>query len=138
LIISSSKKKERKRMYAPRTPEEDKLTIKQARLVNALCNPENKGNISAACNMAKISREQYYQWMKNSPAFRNAIDERTRGIADAHLPEVWNSLIESINETRDPKAIKLYMELTGRYQNNVNLTGGSKVVIMSGEDDLAK
>lgn len=125
-------------MYAPRTPEEDKLTIKQARLVNALCNPENKGNISAACAMAKISREQYYQWIKNSPAFRDAIDERTRGIADAHLPEVWQALIGSCTETRDPKAIKLYMELTGRYQNNVNLTGGSKVVIMAGEDDLAK
>ena len=125
-------------MYTPKDPETDKLTRKQAILLNALANPEYRGNISAACRAVKMDRTQHYAWVRNSPAYREALEQQIRMFADAGLPEVWGSLIDSCVEDRDPKSIKLYMELTGRYQNNVNVTGNAGVVIMSGEDNIAK
>lgn len=125
-------------MYTPKDPETDKLTRKQAILLNALANPEYKGNISAACRAVKMDRTQHYEWVRNSPAYRDALEQQTRRFADAGLSEVWQALIDTCVEDHDSKAMKLYMELTGRYQNNVNVTGNAGVVIMAGEDSIAK
>lgn len=125
-------------MYSPKDPETDKLTLKQARLLNELANPENDGKIIRACEKANIARKQYYEWVHNSPAFRAALEEVISKVANAHLPEVWQALAESCIDEHDPKAMKLYFELTGRYQKNVNVSGSAGVVIMSGEDNLAE
>ena len=125
-------------MYSPKDPETDKITRKQALLLNALANPENKGNIKKACESVKMARAQYYEWVRNSPAFRAALDEIVSKFADAHLPEVWQALADSCIEEHDPKAMKLYFELTGRYQKNVNVSGNAGVVIMAGEDSIAE
>lgn len=57
------------------------------------------GNITQTCQLTKISRQTYYDWMKEDPEFKAAIDASEP--LEIKLDFVENKLIQRINEGSD-------------------------------------
>lgn len=56
------------------------LTVKQLDVLAAL--ERNRGNITKAVAAANVSRQSYYNWLDDSPAFVEATEEVKEGLLD--------------------------------------------------------
>jgi hypothetical protein len=61
-----------------------------------------------------IAVETLYRWRRD-PAFQAELTRRSRALLRGHLPAVYQALIDKATRG-DTTAIKLFLELTGEYQ----------------------
>lgn len=57
------------------------------------------GNITHTCNLVKITRQTYYDWMKDDPEFKEAIDNSEP--LEIKLDFIENKIVERINKGSD-------------------------------------
>ena len=108
------------------------LNCKQKSLAEILVNPEFDGTVSDACTQVGISRNTFYRWLRD-PNFKGALEAAIDDYTDSELAHIWRSLITKA-KSGSIEAMKLYLELKGKYKQKVSLDGG--VVIISGEDEI--
>jgi len=90
-----------------------------------LANPELTK--TDAIKKSGVSRETVYRWLKD-PDFIHKINQKIVTYAGAEASEVWKSLIYQCKQG-NVKAIKLYFEMIGEYQQTYKLINDTKVEI---------
>jgi len=110
------------------------LTPKQRNAIEILCRPEWDGTITKLCDEVGVSRKTYYEWMEK-PLFVDALNKQIDKYSESMLPEAWKALQKKIAQG-DTSAIKLFMEVKGKYKVNVNMSGS--VVFLEGDDKIAE
>lgn len=110
------------------------LNSKQIKAAQMLANPEWDGNITGLCEEIGMTRATYYKWLGNSQ-FTDYVSQLIDKYADIELVGVWRSLLQKV-KSGDMSAIKLYFEL--RAKNKPQNDGGCAVVILAGDDEIAK
>lgn len=116
--------------------DEIKLTGKKLKMAELLANPEFRGTNKELYETVGISHDTFYKWIKDGEIIACAeklIDKYT----DAELGAVWKALLLRC-KMGDVQAIKLYFELKGKYNQNVNVSGVGVVQILDnvpGDDD---
>lgn len=113
---------------------QDVVSFKQRKALEYLCDPEWSGTITKLCEDVEITRKTYYEWMQK-PVFLKALNEHIDRYSESMLPEAWKALQKKIAQG-DTSAIKLYMEVKGKYKLNVNMSGS--VVFLEGDDKIAE
>jgi hypothetical protein len=93
------------------------------------------GNVTAACKSANVSRQTYYNWLKDDD-FATAVDE----VNEANL-DYAESKLQALIRQENPTAIIFYLKTKGkkrgyveRIENEVDLTAFEKL-LMDDEDD---
>jgi len=71
-------------------------------------------NISVIAMESGVSRGAIYLWFKDDPEFKKAWDDIPREMLGNHMPGIYSALVKKC-EMGDVQAIKLAMELTGKY-----------------------
>jgi thiaminase len=103
---------------------------KKRKMAEMLVNPDNELSVTALCEELKVSRQTFYNWMKD-PDFRGYMDFLIDSYTDSELANVWKALIRRATKNGDVQAQKLYFELKDKYKQNVNVNGAVIIV-----DDL--
>ncbi len=111
--------------------ENKDFTAQQRAVAEQLANPDFAGTITDLCKKVKISRNAFYQWMKD-PEYLQYIDELISRYTDSELAAVWKALIRKAKQG-DVKAIKLYFEMKGKYREKANIELPGAVVIIGGD-----
>lgn len=99
-------------------------------MAEMLVNPDNELSVTALCEELKVSRQTFYNWMKDYD-FRGYMDFLIDSYTDSELANVWKALIKRATKNGDVQAQKLYFELKDKYKQNVNVNGAVIIV-----DDL--
>ena len=89
-----------------------KTQRRKSKLLKALA--ESKGIVAYACEAAGVSRNTYYEWLKNDDDFKQKAEE----ITEATLDRVEAKLLEAINED-NLTAIIFYLKTKGRNRGYV-------------------
>lgn len=111
--------------------DEIRLSGKKLKMAELLANPEFNGTNKELYETVGISHDTFYKWIKDDDILSYAeklIDKYT----DAELGAVWKALLARC-KIGDTQAIKLYFELKGRYNQNLNVSGVGVVQII---DDI--
>ena len=82
-------------------------SIKKKLLIKALT--QSLGVVTTACKKAKVSRQTFYNWIDNDPAFKKEVDD----ITEIALDFAESKLHELISENNVP-AILFYLKTKGR------------------------
>jgi DNA-binding XRE family transcriptional regulator len=103
----------------------DNLTQLQRNFLNAY--RKTMGNISAACNQVKISRQTYYRWEKESPEFLQAVEDLKEEVIDFVETQLFKSIngydyeeITKENYQRDGKQVSDTKTVTKHIEPNVS------------------
>lgn len=114
--------------------QNNNLTKEQNRFLKAL--QASLGNITGACLKVRISRQTYYNWMKN-PEFAEAVDN----VNEANLDYAESKLLSLIRQ-ENPTAIIFYLKTKGknrgyieRVENEVELNAFEKLLRNMPEDE---
>ncbi len=75
------------------------------------------GVVTTACEIAKIGRTQFYQWLKDDPDFKEAVE----GIKDIALDFAESSLHKQIKEGSTPATI-FYLKTKGKHRGYIERT----------------
>lgn len=110
-----------------------KLTAKQKKLAELLCDPDFNGSITELCRQVGVARSTFYRLQRSNSHFREYISYLIDSYTDSELARVWRSLIRKC-DTGDAASIKLFFELKGKYRQQTEHSG--KVVFLTGEDEL--
>jgi hypothetical protein len=82
--------------------------------------------IQKACELSEVGRTQYYTWLKEDDAFRDAIEN----IEPIQIEFVENALMKRIGEGSD-SSIQFYLKTKGKssgYATQIDITtGGEKL-----------
>lgn len=97
-------------------------TARQAKVAEALANPEERRPKSEILKELRVPRRTFYNWMRN-PGFVKYLSGVIDTYTDAELPEVWRQLMRQIRRG-DTGAIKLYFEMKGKYRQQTELLAG--------------
>lgn len=96
---------------------EDKYTptVAEKKLLEVLINPEHLGkNVTELCNLAKISRNKYYDAMKKEP-FQELVKETTFNLIKGKVSDVLNATyVYSLGE-KGHQDRKLLLTMAGLY-----------------------
>lgn len=94
------------------------------------------GNVTAACKQAKVSRQTYYNWMKDDD-FAAAVDE----VNESNL-DYAESKLQSLIRQENPTAIIFYLKTKGkkrgyveRVENEVDINAFEKLLMDDVDDD---
>lgn len=113
------------------------LSKKQIEVAQMLANPEFEGKKTDIISKTGVSHATLYRWLGDDE-FKKYVSELIDEYTDAELGDVWKALIKRC-KSGDIQAIKLYFELKGKYNQNVNLKADSIVQIIDdipeGEDN---
>jgi len=85
---------------------------------------ESLGNISKACEMAKVRRNTYYDWIKNDPGFREKVME----VDESFLDLAESVLLKKIRK-EDLKAVIYFLDTRGKsrgYGKSIKVNGDIK------------
>lgn len=88
------------------------MKAKQVKFLKAF--EETYGVISYACKAANVSRQTYYNWRKNDPAF----DEKAREIEESAIDIAEGKLLTQIGEG-NLTAIIFYLKTKGKKRGYV-------------------
>lgn len=97
------------------------------------------GNITQTCQIAGVSRRTYYDWMRDDPEFKEAID--TSEPLELKLDFIESKLVQRINEGSDmilalaAKTLGKKRGYVERTETDVNLKGGITLTIKRGNRD---
>lgn len=86
----------------------------------------HNGLVSPACSDARISRNQYYLYLKQDEEFKQAVDNINESVTDI----VESKLLEKIQEG-DTKCILFYMKYKGKkrgYTESVDITSNGETL----------
>ena len=108
-----------------------KLSGKRLKMAEMLANPEFMGTNKELYETVGISHDTFYKWIKDDEIISYA-DKLIEKYTDAELSAVWKVLLMKC-KLGDMQAIKLFFELKGRYNQNVNVSGVGVVQIL---DDI--
>ncbi len=108
-----------------------KLSGKKLKMAEMLANPEFIGTNKELYEAVGISHDTFYRWIKDDEIISYA-DELIEKYTDAELSAVWKALLIKCKRG-DTQAIRLFFELKGRYNQNVNVSGIGIVQIL---DDI--
>lgn len=78
-------------------------------------------HIYEACDMAGISKETYYQWLKDKPGFLTKMEE-----AREYITEIAQAVVaRSITKRKDPETAKWWLERRkkDKFSTRSELTG---------------
>ena len=92
-------------------PAESNLSKKQWTFIKAL--ESTLGNITGACAKARVSRQTYYNWMKNQE-FADEVD----AVNEANLDYAESKLLSLIRQ-ENPTAIIFYLKTKGKKRGYV-------------------
>lgn len=112
-----------------------RLTAKQRRLAEQLCDPEFSGNITELCKQVGVARSTFYRLQRDNEDFRDYVAYLIDSYTDSELAGVWRSLIRKCN-MGDATSIKLFFELKGKYKQQAELSG--RVVFLTGENEISE
>lgn len=99
---------------------------KKRKLAEEITSPEFDGNISALCKKMKISRQTYYRWLVEAD-FKDYCEWLISRYTDSELANMWRNVIKAGNKG-DVTAMKLYFELTGRFKQQIDISGGVTII----------
>ena len=99
---------------------------KKRRIAEEITSPEFDGNISELCRKQNISRQTYYRWLDDMD-FRGYCEWLIGKYTDSELANMWRNVIKAGNNG-DVTAMKLYFELTGRFKQQIDISGGVVIV----------
>lgn len=105
----------------------ENLSKQQNRFLEALT--LTLGNVTGACAKIKVSRQTYYNWMKN-PEFAEAVEE----VNESNLDYAESKLLSLIRQ-ENPTAIIFYLKTKGkkrgyieRVENEVDVNAFEKLL----------
>lgn len=105
----------------------ENLSKQQNRFLEALT--LTLGNVAGACAKIKVSRQTYYNWMKN-PEFAEAVEE----VNESNLDYAESKLLSLIRQ-ENPTAIIFYLKTKGkkrgyieRVENEVDVNAFEKLL----------
>lgn len=84
------------------------------------------GIVTPACKEAGISRNCFYEWYREDPVFKEAVDD----INETTLDFVENQLLKQI-KIGSERSILFYMKYKGRkrgYTENIDITSDGKAI----------
>ncbi len=108
-----------------------KLSGKKLKMAEMLANPEFMGTNKELYETVGISHDTFYKWIKDDEII-SYVDKLVEKYTNAELSAVWKALLIKC-KCGDTQAIKLFFELKGRYNQNVNVSGVGIVQIL---DDI--
>ena len=88
------------------------LSAKQRDVINTAMEPGIERTITAVCDAARVSRDTFYRWLRDSPEFRDAWENAWHGAIRRHLPGVVAAMIDRAL-AGDVKAARLVADLAG-------------------------
>lgn len=83
-----------------------RMTERKKAVIEAL--QQSLGIVTTACKRAKVSRTQFYEWLKNDPVFAEAVAD----VEDIALDYVESKLFENIQHG-DTQSIHYYLKCKG-------------------------
>ena len=83
-----------------------RMTERKKAVIEAL--QQSLGIVTTACKRAKVSRTQFYEWLKNDQAFAEAVAD----VEDITLDYVESKLFENIQHG-DTQSIHYYLKTKG-------------------------
>jgi hypothetical protein len=112
----------------------ENLSKEQNRFLEAL--KLSLGNVTGACAKVKVSRQTYYNWMKN-PEFADAVEE----VNESNLDYAESKLL-SLIRNENPTAIIFYLKTKGkkrgyieRVENEVDVNAFEKLLREMPDDE---
>jgi hypothetical protein len=112
----------------------ENLSKEQNRFLEAL--KLSLGNVTGACAKVKVSRQTYYNWMKN-PEFADAVEE----VNESNLDYAESKLL-SLIRNENPTAIIFYLKTKGkkrgyieRMENEVDVNAFEKLLREMPDDE---
>ncbi len=87
------------------------------------------GNISIACTLSGIARQTFYNWMSNSEAFAQVVDD----VREKTIDYVESKLMKNIKEGKETSAI-FFLKTQGKSRGYVER---SEHIIKPGLDDMS-
>lgn len=114
--------------------ENSSLTKKQKQFLKAL--DSVAGNVTAACKSVNVSRQTYYNWLKEDD-FATAVDE----VNEANL-DYAESKLHALIRQENPTAIIFYLKTKGkkrgyveRVENEVDINAFEQLLMDDCDDD---
>ena len=104
------------------------LTPKQLLLVNMMLNQHDRRSIREKLELAEVSSQQYYAWLKN-PAFKTYLARRAEDLFSSSDHEGYLSLLEVVRGG-DVQGLKLFFEMRGKYTPKSQLDVNVESVIV--------
>ena len=112
----------------------NKTEHNKRRVIEALT--KTMGIVTRACEMAEISRTQFYHWCKTDPDFA----EQVKSIEDIALDYAESKLFENIKSKRETSII-FYLKTKGRkrgYNEKIEVENTHKGGVQIGFSDKKK
>ena len=103
---------------------------KKRRLAEALVDPDDERNVTELCKDFKISRTTFYNWQRDAD-FMGYVNFLVESFTTSIIPKAWKQISKKIDKG-DMEAIKMLLEVKGKYKKEVNISGGAVIIV----DDL--
>lgn len=98
-----------------------KPTTAEKKLLEVLLNPENTGkSVTELCNLASISRNKYYEAMKNSK-FVELVNDITLDLIKGKIHDVLNATYIHALGAKGHQDRKLLLTMAGLYAEKVDV-----------------
>lgn len=104
-----------------------KLTAAEKKLFEVLVNPENTGKtVTELCNLARISRNKYYDAMKKD-GFVSLVNETTMELIKGKASDVLNATYKFALKEKGHQDRKMLLTIAGIYVDKSVVTGDLKI-----------
>jgi len=91
------------------TKKEEQLRTKKKKAIMIQELTKSLGNITTACNKTEINRLTYYEWVKNDPKFKAAVED----IPEQRL-DYYEKKLDELCESGNPAAVIFYLKTKGK------------------------
>ena len=112
-----------------------KLTAAEKKLFEVLVNPEHTGKtVTELCNLAKISRNKYYDAMKKE-GFVSLVNETTMDLIKGKASDVLNATYKFALKEKGHQDRKMLLTIAGIYvdKQEVEHTGGVELAVAAAD-----
>lgn len=96
-------------------------------LARMMADPEERRSISEICDVLGISRQTYYNWVKDEK-FITEVSNLVDRFTDAELGSVWKALLDKC-KSGDLGAISMFFEMKGKYTKEREVDGNININI---------